>query len=700
MNTRDNMMRVELHCRTICGEKDGAISVNELIRHAIKNRVTAVAITNHASVSDFPRVCRMQQKYYNKGKFVKVIYGIEANIADDSTSAPPSVWPVFHATILISKEEGRKNLYALISDSATKYLDEGQRIIPKSELNKKREGLLVGSGCSKGEMYQAMLRGVDKQEIDNIAGFYDYLEVQPPKNDMKDVEGPERIKEIIRMITESGDRCGIPVVATGDVHSLHLQSTEGMLDAFSFLGEDKADEIVICNSNKIAEACDIIQPVADIVDSPVIPGSEKYKEGIDYDSAIEDADTPMVRELAWKAAHEMYGDVLPDFIEDRLAKELGCMIFQCSEKSFLIAAMIAEKSRELGYHMGYRGCLGASLIAYFLGITDVNPSKPHYHCPDCHHTDDRYIATRGICLDLVSRLCPDCKKPMEKIGFNIPYQTLFREDGGRALDMELTVAPEIYDEIITYLEEAFGKGNVCQSSTMVVSDDNANVWYKDPRIAKLIVLGKNVDINEITPVTGYDELSSLPVMEFRDTDLPRSTVRFGLICDSALSYPAAEHEQVSGRVSKIINEYDPQTFAGAFAACALAHDSGAWENNAQELLDSGEATLETVISTRDDVFNDIVREADISCIKGLDAYAGIEDYVDMEDVAASIMEVVFKGLPLTPDMKEIVRRSKLPEWYLRSLENIEFLFPKAHIIEGYAPYLKYRREHNEDKSFK
>ena len=404
--------------------------------------------------------------------------------------------PSHHAILLATNDLGRINLYRLVSCSHLKYFNR-RPLIPKSEFLRHREGLLIGSACEAGELYQAVLNHRSDQEIARLVNFYDYLEIQPLgnnafmiKSDRTDVESMEDLREINRKIVKLGEEFGKPVVATCDVHfldpedevyrriimagkgfgdadeqaPLYLRTTEEMLSEFAYLGSEKAEEIVITNPNKIADMCEKISPVRPDKCPPVIPDSDKT-----------------LREICYNRAHEIYGEDLPEVVVERLERELHSIISNGFAVMYIIAQKLVWKSNEDGYLVGSRGSVGSSFVATMAGITEVNPLRPHYYCPTCHYSDfdSDYVkpyAGRAGC-DMPDRNCPVCGEKLKKDGFDIPFETFLGFKGNKEPDIDLNFSGDYQGNAHRYTEVIFGKGQTYRAGTIGTLADKTAFGY-------------------------------------------------------------------------------------------------------------------------------------------------------------------------------------------------------------------------------
>ncbi|MGN1329278.1 MAG: PolC-type DNA polymerase III [Eubacterium sp.] len=499
--------RIELHLHTSLSEMDGISAPKALVNQAIKWGHSAVAVTDHGVVQALPEA-------YNaaKGK-IKLILGMEGYLVDDE------LYPDFmnlklkqfkrHHIILLVKEDtsmdesipkkerkyGRKNLYELISASNVKYF-KSRPLIPKSLLAEKRAGIIIGSACEQGEVYQAILNKESDEKLLELASFYDYLEIQPNGNNAfmirsdkelhQDIHSEEDLVNINKKIISLADTLGKPVVATGDVHfldekdakfraiimaskgfddadnqaPLYFKTTREMLDDFAWAG-DRAREFVIDNPKKIADSImDNIPPIPPGTFQPHIDGANEE-----------------LTEKCWSMAKELYGDPVPKDVADRLQRELDSIIGHGFGVLYVIAKRLVEESERNGYLVGSRGSVGSSLAAHLGGISEVNPLPPHYYCKKCKHSEFFTDGSVGSGFDLPPKNCPACGEPMKRDGHEIPFETFLGFDGDKEPDIDLNFSGEYQSRSHRYTEELFGKEYVFKAGTMATVADKTAYGY-------------------------------------------------------------------------------------------------------------------------------------------------------------------------------------------------------------------------------
>lgn len=662
--------------------------------------------------------------------------------------------PYNHIIILAKNLVGLKNMYKLISKSNLDYFYKRPRI-PKSILSKYREGLIIGSACEQGELYRAVRDGRPQEEIDEIARFYDYLEIQPLGNNefmirSGEVRDREDLINLNIQITRLGERLNIPVVATCDVHfmdpedelyrrvlqgaqgysdadmqaPLYFRTTQELLDEFKYLGEEKAYEVVVTNSNLIADMIEDIQPLR--------KGS--------YPPTIENCEQDL-SDMCHNFAHKVYGEVLPEVVQERMDRELDCILKYGYAVMYMIAHKLVKKSNDAGYLVGSRGSVGSSFVAYLAGITEVNALCPHYICPKCKHSIFYKHGEYTIGIDMPDKDCPNCGTKMNKDGFNIPFETFLGFKGDKVPDIDLNFSGEYQATAHKYVEELFGEGYVFKAGTIGTIADKtaigfyARKYYENKgikptqaelkRVSKglvdikqttgqhpggVIVCPKTMDIHDFCPVQhpadkkesgivtthfdfhsihdnllkldilGHDDPSTIRMLEtltgIDATKIPLDDPKTMSIFSSTDAIGVTP-EQIKSKVGtfgvpefgtsftrQMLLDTLPTTFYELVLIAGLSHGTSVWLGNAQELIRSKTATLSEVVAVRDDIMTYLIN-------KGLEP-----------GMAFKIMEYVRKGLAakngMPEDFENAMREHSVPEWYINSCKKIEYMFPKAH----------------------
>ncbi|MDO4177203.1 MAG: PHP domain-containing protein, partial [Bacillota bacterium] len=481
--------RVELHCHTKMSAMDGMTDTASLVKTAEKWGHKAIAITDHGVVQAFPDAS-------HAAKNIKILYGCEGYLVDDTDliaedgSIDYKSRRTNHIVIFARNREGLKNLYKLVSWSHLKYFYKRPRI-PRSVLEANREGLILGSACEAGEVYSAIRAGAADEELERIASFYDYLEIQPLVNNMfmlRDgiVSDEEILRDYNRKIVELGDRLGKPVCATCDAHyldeedalyrrilqagqgykdaesgeGLYFRTTDEMMEEFAYLGEETARKVVIENTNLIADMIEAMMPVPEGKFPPEIEGAEEY-----------------LREACRERSTAMYGDPLPEEIQARLDKELNSIIDNGYAVMYRSAEMLVQKSLSEGYLVGSRGSVGSSFAATMSGITEVNPLHAHYICPNCKHLEWGDSNEYDCGVDMPDKLCPVCGTPYNKEGFTIPFETFLGFEGNKEPDIDLNFAGEYQGKAQKYVEDIFGAENVYKAGTIGTIKGNTAFGY-------------------------------------------------------------------------------------------------------------------------------------------------------------------------------------------------------------------------------
>ncbi len=658
-----------------------------------------------------------------------------------------------HIIIFAKNQVGLRNLYHLISDSNLKYFKRVPRI-PKSELMEMREGLIIGSACEAGELFQAILANKSDDEIERIASFYDYLEVQPLANNRFMIakgiaKDDEQLREYNRIIVRLGEKLGKPVIATGDVHflnpqdeifrhillatkgfddcdrdnPLYLRTTDDMLDEFSYLGKEKAYEIVVKNSNLIADMCETLRPVPHNLFAPKIENS------------VED-----LKSLVYGKFHRLYGENPPELMVKRVETELHDIISCHYDVIYMSAQKLVQNSLEHGYLVGSRGSVGSSIVAYMSGITEVNSFPPHYRCPnpECKYTTFDVPKGYGCGADLPDAICPKCGAKFEKDGFNIPFETFLGFGGDKVPDIDLNFSGEYQANAHAYCTELFGKTHVFRAGTIgTVAEKTAFGYVKkylqergltasraeENRLATgcvgvrrttgqhpggLVVIPQENEIWDFCPVQhpaddpnsdqitthfeyhcmeenllkldmlGHDDPTMIRMMEI-ETGVDAKTIPLDdkdtmsiFTSSKVLGY---ENDELLGPTGAVaIPEFNtrftrgmlmdtmPTRFDTLLRLSGFSHGTDVWLGNAKDLITSKTATVDEAIGCRDDIMLYL-----ISC--------GMP-----EKRSFKIMESVRKGRGLPEGAEEEMIAAGVPDWYIASCKKIKYLFPKAHAV--------------------
>ena len=509
VDTREDT-RVELHLHTKMSEKNALVAVKDIVNRVKEWGHSAVAITDHGVVQAFP-----EAQAYSLEKGVKILYGVEGYLIDEEDQKVPH-----HIIIFAKNMVGLRNLYKMISISHLNYFDEYPRL-PRTVIENHREGILLGTSCKSGELIQAIVHGATDEELQNIASFYDYLEIQPHEN-YKDfikeglLKTEEDLRDINRRIVALGDTLQMTVVATGNVHYMdpkdklyreimltasgvkdpkdkadqHMRTTDEMLEEFAYLGEDVAYQVVVTNTKAIEESIDNIIPIPNGTYSPKIEGADK---------ALED--------MCYAKAKSIYGDPLPKTVQDRLDYELKSIIGNGFGVLYYIAHKLVKKSLDDGYLVGSRGSVGSSFVATMADITEVNPLEPHYVCPECKWSEFYLKGEYAGGFDLPRRNCPDCGTPLIANGHDIPFAIFMGFHGDKVPDIDLNFSGDYQGRAHKYTEELFGRDNVFRAGTIGTIADKTAIGYAY----------KYADANDLQKRRGFIEKLSTGFTKVKNT---------------------------------------------------------------------------------------------------------------------------------------------------------------------------------------
>ncbi|MCG6841983.1 PolC-type DNA polymerase III [Fusobacterium nucleatum] len=731
------------------------------------NKTLGLALEkHHRAVDDSQATANMfiifLDKYKEKGlEYMKDInVGFEVNVKKQSLK---------NIMVLVKTQDGLKNMYRLVSEAHIKYFGNKKARIPKSVLTENREGLIIGSSLTAhfmniGELADLYLRH-DLEKLEEAAKFYDYIELLPKStyNELIEKDGTgalgsyEEVEKMNKYFYDLGKRLGILVTASSNVHYLdenediirsillygsgtvynsrqysinngfYFRTTDEMLQEFSYLGDEKAKEVVITNTNKIA----------DMIESGIKPIPEGF-----YPPKMENAEE-IVRTMTYEKAYRIYGDPLPNIVSARLERELNAIINNGFSVLYLSAQKLVKKSLDNGYLVGSRGSVGSSLVAFMMGITEVNALYPHYICDNSECKYSEFIEREGVGIDLPDKICPKCGAKLRKDGYSIPFEVFMGFKGDKVPDIDLNFSGEYQSEIHRYCEELFGKENVFKAGTIsTLAEKNAEAYvrkyFEDNNLnavrAEIIRLGRlcqgakkttgqhpggmvivpqgnsiyefcpvqrpaNDETSESTTthydyhvmdeqlvkldILGHDDPTTIKLLqeytniEIKDIPLAdKDTLKIFSSTESLGVTPEQIGTEIgtygipefgTGFVRQMLIDTRPTTFAELVRISGLSHGTNVWLNNAQEFVRNGQATLSQIITVRDDIMNYLIDQ-------GLD-----------NSDSFKIMEFVRKGKPKKePENWEkysaMMKEKNVPDWYIESCRRIEYMFPKGHAV--------------------
>lgn len=762
----DTGRRVELHCHTKLGSVGAVNSAAEIIKAAIEGTMSAVAITDVGVAYAFPEAAEACKSLWAarvkdcrangmdpgaEQDFFKVIYGMETRLLRPMPESRDKGG--YSIVLLVQNEIGKRNLYHLITDCSGKPAAASHPRVSEKELANYRKGLLVGSAGEDGEVFQAILDGKNGEELQKIAAFYDYLEIQPVFCD--DSEIAARVQTVNQKIVELGDLLHIPVIASGNAYLLdakdalgwkilrrlkgvetaenaippHFRTTEEMLQEFRYLGKEKAVEVVITNTNRIADKIQAIRPIPSGRHLLSAPGSDS-----------------MLRKICTENAHALYGDPLPEVVASRLNRELETIVRRGYGESLLLVQKIVQKSISKGYCVVPRGTLGASFTAYLLGIVDGNPLPSHYRCAKCFHTDFEsetvLQAYGGTGFDLPDKCCPCCGAPLQKDGLSIPFETFMGLHGEDNPEISINFSGEYVLELHRYTMDLLGKDRMLRAGAIrtigsvradaIVRDylDDQKIHTSKQRVAQLtelcagtfrahsyrpgsfFLLPEHVDVSDFTPLqrhprrgesafaeTHFDsralrnsflELSELgcstptrlhdlqaltgvdpaeiPFDDEKILSLFSSPKALGLTAEDILGYSAGVlgvPEFDHPYMIKLLSQIQPNRFSDLIRVDALAHGCGAWDS-VQELVKNRVCSFPATVCCMDDIWNELRH-------RGVPA-----------ETAFGVMRNVQNGCIAGGTCKRWAQWNQelqthgVAPWYLHSCEQVRYSASKAH----------------------
>ena len=730
-SAKTDVKRIELNAHTQMSEMDSVLPVRDVIRKATDWGWRAVAITDYESVQTFPEAMKIARHYG-----IKVIYGMDVYMTENTSEESVGN----HISVLARNEKGLFNLYLLVTNSYFLFFHKQPRI-PQYFIQDCRDNLLLGSSGIEGELVRGIAADKSDKELLSIAEFYDYLEIQPAENysvliadgKFPCIKSDEDLKNINRKIVEISQRTGKMLVATGDVHYLNkedaicrkiilnaagkkdndtrssrfLRTTDEMLQNLSYLGDEVAHEAVVVSPNRIADMIDEIEP-----------SREKYLPDIPNAHDI-------IKSLSYNRAIELYGINLPLIVQERLDKELGIIFEHKYASLYLLSQRLAQKAHECGHITCTRGSVSASLVAHLIGITEVNPLFPHWHCPKCQYSE---FVTDGSVVsgfDLPIKHCPKCGDKLIGDGHDIPYATFVGFDGSKQPDIDINF-PMSYRSIAgETIKEVFDNARAYAAGTIETLSYHDAVAYVQNYIDAVGIIPERLSAHEMAEkcvgtkkTTGINDSAfviipnevapgcftplqyvkneeghKLVTTHFSYHDLTNNFLKLDVLSYFVLSilekleagtgcnllhipfddpptislFQKADTVGVpefhSAKVRRMLQELQPTSFSELVKVSAISHGIGAWEENAQKLIRQGVCSINEIVATRDDIMMYLIR-------KEVDPM-----------LAFQVMESVRKGKGIISKTELMLRAKGGPDWYINSCQKIGYLFPRAHVVD-------------------
>jgi DNA polymerase-3 subunit alpha (Gram-positive type) len=745
--------RVELHLHTKMSAMDALTDVEDVIKKAIEWGHPAIAITDHGIVHSFPAASKVAHKTGNK---IKIIYGIEGYFRNEDKSRKRRN---NHITLLVKNQAGLKNLYKLVTKSHLEHYD-GRPIIYKTQLEEHRDGLLVGTACEAGEVYRAIVNNTEPDELDKIAEFYDYLEIMPVCNnnfmllsEIPKAKNEDELREFNKKVTELGSRLNKPVVATGDVHflepehetfrhilqtskgysdaggelPLYFKTTDEMLEEFNYLGEEPAYEVVIKNTQKIADMCEVINPLP--------PEGKLFQPKLEGSAAELEA-------IIRHKIPELYGENPHDIILKRMEYELHDIIGRDYDIIYMAAQKIVAYLKERKSRVGSRGSVGSSFVAYLAGITEVNPLPAHYRCPNCKNVEFPSSPTinRYACgPDMPDKPCTACGCAYIKDGFNIPFETFMGFDGEKVPDIDLNISSEHQAEAHKFTSDMFGADHVFRAGTIGTVKDKTSYKFakkyldavgktvgkaEESRLARgclgikqttgqhpggLIVIPQDKSVTDFCPAQhpADDSDKGVTILHFEYEYLEDNLIKLDILGhDNPTMLKMLE--DMSGLNADDLRLDDPTTMAIFSSPTPLGlpkNDPIIGETGSIGIPEFGTPfTRQMLKDTKPESFDTLIRLSGYS--HGENVWLGnskdliasgkvtIEETISSRDdimlflmskgmadrVAFKISESVRKGYGIPNGLEKEMKDCKIPPWYIESCKKISYLFPKAHAV--------------------